>query len=92
MISVKDSIEQIKGQFLDFFGSEVTDIRLEEINESNGSEYNLTISFLVPNKNIPSTAISVLGNNIFPYIREYKNVVINKENGIIISVKMHKNA
>jgi hypothetical protein len=31
MVSVKESVEKIKGEFLDLFGSDVTDVRLEEM-------------------------------------------------------------
>jgi hypothetical protein len=79
MVSVKESVEQIREQFLDLFGSDLTDIRLEEINESNNDEYYLTVSFLISNRNIPSTATSTLGNIIYPYTREYKNVVVNQQ-------------
>jgi hypothetical protein len=92
MLSVKESVEQIREQFLDLFGSDLTDIRLEEINGSNNDEYCLTVSFLVPNRNIPATISSTLGNIIYPYTREYKNVVVNKQNGSIVSVKIHKDA
>jgi hypothetical protein len=92
MVSLKESIEQIKGQFLDFFGSDITDIRLEEISESDSNEYYLTVSYLIPNKNLPATITSVLGNMVNPYIRQYKNVVVDKKDGNIISIKMHKDA
>ena len=92
MVSVKESIEKIKGEFLDLFGSDVTDIRLEEINESNNNEYYLTVSFLVPNKNISPMVTSSLRTIINPYLREYKNVVVNKKNGDIIAIKIHKDA
>jgi hypothetical protein len=92
MVSVKESVEKIKGEFPDLFGSDVTDVRLEEINESNNSEYYLTVSFLVPNKNISPTATSTFGTMINPYIREYKNVVRNKKNGDIIAIKIHESA
>ena len=92
MISVKESLEQIKGQFSDVFGTDVTDIRLEEIKEGTADEYHLTVSFLVPNKNIPETVTAALGSMVNPYIREYKNVVVNKSNGDIVSIKIHKDA
>jgi hypothetical protein len=92
MVSVKESVERIKGEFLDLFGSDVTDVRLEEINESSTNEYYLTVSFLVPNKNISSTVTSTFGTMINPYIREYKNVIVNKKNGDIIAIKIHKDA
>jgi hypothetical protein len=91
MLTVKESLEQIKGQFLDIFGSDVTDIRLEEINESDKNEYYFTVSFLIPNKNI-SPAITEMFGDINPYIRQYKNVIVNKENGKIVSMKMYKDA
>ena len=84
MTPKKETLEHIKGQFLDLFGSDIKDIRLEEIDEGNNSEYNITLSFLIPNKGISSA----LGD-IYPYIRQYKNVVIDKNNGSIISIKMH---
>jgi hypothetical protein len=90
MVSVKDSVEKIKGEFLDLFGSDIADIRLEEINESNSNEYYLTVSFLVPNKNISPAVTSNLGTLVNPYIREYKNVIVNKKNGDIITIKIHK--
>jgi hypothetical protein len=91
MFSVKDSIEHVKSQFLELFGSDISDVRLEEMNENNNDEYCLTVSFLIPNKNIPTTLTSIYGD-IFPYTRQYKNVVVNKDNGNIISIKIHTNA
>ncbi|MDR1317851.1 MAG: hypothetical protein LBK13_13375 [Spirochaetales bacterium] len=87
---MKESVEKIKEKFLDLFGSDVTDIRLEEINKSPINEYYLTVSFLVPNKNVSQTLASTFGIMINPYIREYKNVVVNKKNGDIITIKIHK--
>jgi hypothetical protein len=92
MVSVKESIERIKGEFPDLFGADLADIRLEEINEGNSNEYYLTVSFLVPNKNVSPMIASTLGTTVNPYIREYKNVVVNKKNGDIIAIKMHKDA
>jgi hypothetical protein len=90
MITVKESVEQIKDRFIDLFGSDVTDIRLEEVVENNkNDEYFLTLSFLIPNNNIPQTVTSSLGNNIYPYIRQYKKVVVNKADGNINSIMMH---
>ncbi|MCL2443961.1 MAG: hypothetical protein FWD13_10940 [Treponema sp.] len=90
MVTVKESVEQIKGQFVDLFGSDVSDIRLEEIiDDSRNNEYYLTLSFLIPNNNIPKTMTSSLGNISFPYIRQYKKVIVNKEDGNINSIKMH---
>jgi len=90
MVSVKESVEQIKGQFLDLFGSDVTDIRLEEVFDDNkNNEYFLTLSFLIPNKNIPQTITSSLGNITYPYIRQYKKVTVNKTDGNINSIMMY---
>jgi hypothetical protein len=90
MVSVKESIEQIKGQFADLFGSDVTDVRLEEVFDDNkNNEYYLTMSFLIPNKNIPQTIPSSLGNIIYPYIRQYKKVIVNKADGNINSIMMY---
>jgi hypothetical protein len=91
MFSVKESIEQVKIQFLELFGSDITDVRLEEMNENNKNEYYFTISFLVPNKN-KSTSITSVLTDVFPYTRQYKNVVVNKDDGNIISIKIHTNA
>ena len=84
MTPLKETFENIKGQFIDLFGSDIKDIRLEEIDESNNSQYNMTLSFLIPNKGISSA----LGD-MYPYIRQYKNVIVDKNNGSIISIKMH---
>jgi len=90
MVTVKESVEQIKDRFIDLFGSDVTDIRLEEVVEDNkNDEYFLTLSFLIPNNNIPQTVTSSLGNNIYPYIRQYKKVIVNKADGNINSIMMH---
>jgi hypothetical protein len=92
MILVKDSIEQIKGQFIDLFGSDVTDIRLEEVFDDNkNNEYYITLSFLIPNKNIPipQTITTPLGNIAYPYIRQYKKVIVNKTDGNINSITMY---
>ena len=87
MASIKETLEHIKKQFVELFGSDVSDIRLEEIDESNNSECYLTLSFLIPNKGVSSA----LGD-FYPYIRQYKNVVVDKNNGNIISIKMHNAA
>jgi hypothetical protein len=92
MVTVKESLEQIKERFVDLFGSDVTDVRLEEVDESNKNTYYLTVSFLIPNNNISQPSASALGNIMMPYTRQYKNVVVNKNNGSIISIKMHSNA
>jgi len=90
MVTVKESVEQIKGRFIDLFGADVTDIRLEEIYEdSKNNEYYLTLSFLIPNKNLPQTMTSSLGDIKYPYIRQYKKVNINKADGNINSIMMH---
>ncbi|NTU43065.1 MAG: hypothetical protein HGA78_08430 [Nitrospirales bacterium] len=93
MLSVKQAVERIKEQFNDLFGSDITDIRLEEIEQSTNDEiYNLTVSFLVPNKNISPTITSIMGGITNPFIRQYKTVLINKENGNIVKIKIHKDA
>jgi hypothetical protein len=92
MISVKESFERIKIYFLDVFGTDITDIRLEEIREGTDEEYHLTVSFLIPNKNIPETIAGTLRGMVNPYIRQYKNIAVNKSTGDIISVKIHKDA
>jgi len=92
MLSIKESVEQIKTQFSDLFGNDVTDVRLEEINGSNDDEYFLTVSFLIPNKNLPTTLTSINSFTLFPYTRQYKNLTINKEDGNIVYMKMCANA
>ena len=84
MTSIKETFEQVKGRFVELFGSDIQDIRLEEIDESNINEYYLTLSFLIPNKGISSA----LGD-FYPYIRQYKSVIIDKNTGNIISIKMN---
>ena len=88
MLSIKESVELIKTQFFDLFGNDVTDVRLEEINGGTDDEYYLTVSFLIPNKNLPSTLTSINKFAIFPYIRQYKNLTINKNDGNIVYMKM----
>jgi hypothetical protein len=90
MVSVKESVEQIKGRFIDLFGSDVTDIRLEELQDDDkNNEYYLTLSFLIPNKNIPQTITTSLENIVYPYIRQYKKVTVNKADGNINSIMMY---
>ena len=89
MVTIKESVEQVKERFLDLFGSDVTDIRLEELYDDNkNNEYYFTLSFLIPNNNIPQTITSSLGNFSFPYIRQYKKVIVNKTDGNINSIMM----
>jgi hypothetical protein len=90
MVSVKETVEQIKERFLDLFGTDVIDIRLEEISDNGkNNEYNLTLSFLIPNKNLPQTVTSSLGNIVYPYVRQYKKVKVNKEDGNINSIMIY---
>jgi len=89
MVTVKESVEQIKDRFIDLFGSDVTDIRLEEIYEDNkNNEYYFTLSFLIPNNNLPQISSSI-GNISFPYVRQYKKVIVNKTDGNINSIMMY---
>ena len=92
MLSIKESVEHIKTQFSDLFGNDVTDVRLEEINGGNDDEYYLTVSFLIPNKNLPATLTSTNSITLFPYTRQYKNLTINKNDGNIVFMKMCANA
>ncbi|MCL2064123.1 MAG: hypothetical protein FWG98_07085 [Candidatus Cloacimonetes bacterium] len=92
MLTIKESVEQIKTQIIDLFGIEATDVRLEEIGKSTNEIYNITVSFLIPNKNLPDNTASVCGITIFPYDRQYKQLKVNKKDGNIISMKMHRNA
>ncbi|MDR0876676.1 MAG: hypothetical protein LBN21_01375 [Treponema sp.] len=93
MVTVKESLEQIKKEVPVLFGEDVSDIRLEEIDGSDANaEYYLTISFLIPNKNVPAGWASLTNGLNTPYVRQYKNIVVNKENGAIISAKIHKDA
>ena len=93
MLIDKETLEKIKEQCLELFGADINDIRLEEIEKSSDREFNLTISFLIPNKNISQTAKTVLsGIMVNPYIRQYKDVVVDKSDGSIRSIKMHKDA
>ena len=84
MLSIKESVEQIKTQLMDLFGSDITDIRLEEINGGTDDEYYLTVSFLIPIKKLPTTITSTNGFTIFPYIRQYKYLTVNKKDGDIV--------
>ncbi len=88
MLTVKESIEKIKPEFVGWFGSDITDIRLEEL-EEYGENYNLTISFLMPNRNAATPLTSAMIALTSPYIRQYKDVIVNREDGKIIKVKMH---
>ena len=92
MLSIKESIEQVKTQFFDLLGDDITDVRLEEINGCTDNEYHLTVSFLIPNKNLPATITSTNGVVVFPFVRQYKNITVNKNNGNIVCMKMYNNA
>ncbi len=93
MLIDKETFGKLKEQCVELFGPDISDIRLEEIEKNADKEFNITISFLVPNKNISSQAKNVLsGIMVNPYLRQYKDVVINKEDGSIRSIKMHKDA
>jgi len=92
MLTFKQVIEKIREQFYELFGSDITDVRLEEIDQSDDENYNLTLSFLIPNKNVPQSLTSVMSGITNPFIRQYKAVLINKENGNIVKIKIHKDA
>jgi len=88
MKSIKETLDIIKTEFVSIFGEDIRDIRLEEIEKNSANnEYLLTVSFLIPNSNMPTLA--VLSAN--PYTRSYKKVRINYNTGDITSIKIHKN-
>ena len=91
MLTIKEAVNKIKATVVELFGDDIKDIRLEEMELNNEEKsYKLTISFLVPNNNV-STMASLFSQNNSPYIREYKNVIINNETGEISSIKIKKN-
>ena len=92
MLTIKQSIVEVTKQIQSLLGVETTDLRLEEINKENKNAYNLTVSFLIPNKNLPDNISAITGVTIFPFIRQYKQLKVNKNDGNIITMKMYNNA
>ncbi|MES0491641.1 MAG: hypothetical protein ABUK01_16715 [Leptospirales bacterium] len=91
MISLKEALEEVKKNFLDLYGENITDIRLEEIdNRDIDDSYQLTVSFLMPEKNLPTSLGATLAVATRPYSRLYKRVSINREDGTIINIKIYK--
>jgi len=90
MLTIKEAFIKIKATIIENFGDDIQDIRLEEMETNPSGTYELTISYLIPNKNVSSMAsmYSTLQN---PFIRQYKKVSIDFNDGTIFSIKIHKN-
>jgi hypothetical protein len=88
MLTVKEALERIDTQFAELFGPDIRDVRLEELKKSRKSNYDVTVSFLRPDENVPAMFASTLGK----YSRQYKRVLLDKENGSIVSVTMCQDA
>jgi hypothetical protein len=78
MLSVQDAMKNVRTEFTDLFGKSISDIRLEEI-EQTAKEYHLTVSFLIPDESA-----------YLKYDRLYKDVHICSKNGKINSIKIHR--
>ncbi len=98
MMTVREVVNKIRDNFDDYF-DDATDIRLEEMRNSSGDRYELTISFLVTD----GTPIEALDSyerltevtNQYSYhkklkfIRQYKRFIVDKNSGEIISIYNH---
>lgn len=92
MISLKEALDEVKKNFVELYGEDITDIRLEEIdNRDLDNTYQLTVSFLMPEKNPPTGLAATLAVATRPFSRLYKKVSLNKENGTINNIKIYKN-
>jgi len=91
MNTIKEAVIEIKKTIVENFGEDIQDIILEEI-ETNyiANTYELTISYLVRNKNV-SNIDSDMNAISSPFIRQYKDVKINFANLKIDFIKNHKN-
>jgi hypothetical protein len=85
MLTIKETLGRIETQFIELFGPDIKDVRLEGLEEAGDNTYHLTVSFLRPNEGVSPALIPILGK----YSREYKNVVVNKETGSILSAKIY---
>ncbi|GHU07999.1 hypothetical protein FACS1894151_03200 [Spirochaetia bacterium] len=85
MLTIKEAMQEIEVQFIELFGPDIKDVRLEGIEEMADHEYHFTVSFLRSNEGASEAIISILGN----YIREYKDVVASKETGALVSAKVY---
>ena len=64
-------------------GFEPRDYRLEQIEKETDGNWNIVVSYLSENKNIPSTE-SILGfNKVLPYERIYKRLILDNEGSFL---------
>lgn len=93
MITIKEALDTVKSDLVELYGDEITDIRLEEMDhQALDDTYQLTVSFLMPEKNPPRGLAANLAVANRPYSRLYKKVSIDKEDGKIKNIKMYNNA
>jgi hypothetical protein len=85
MLTIKEALAKVEAQCNDLFGPDIKDVRLEGLEQRSEKDYHLTISFLRQNEYVSPVMAATLGN----YIREYKNVVIDKKDGVIRSAQVY---
>ena len=88
MIDVRTAITTATQFFTDLFGSNVTDLRLEEVEfdgESQPNEWRVTLGFMRSDQD--QNTLRSLGVRI---PREYKVVRVNAANGEVLSVKIRQ--
>jgi hypothetical protein len=86
MLTVRDALGKVETQFTELFGADIKDVRLEELQKPRKGQYHLTVSFLRPDENVAPPLSAVMGK----YARDYKSVVLNGEDGTLVSVKIRE--
>lgn len=86
-MTVADAMNLIKVEFPKIFGDQISDIRLEEVdNFENNSLFTITVSFLMASQG-EGLATILSGTR-----RLYKKVILDKNEHKITSIQIYKNA
>lgn len=91
-MTVTKAMQKVNSEFELIYGDEIQDIRLEELdNNLKKGSLEITVSFLLPDKNPIQGLASTMSLGSRTYDRLYKKIIIDKKKEEIVSMKIPKN-
>jgi hypothetical protein len=92
-VNVKQAVTAAKAAALDFYGEELRDLRLEEVETPvASSDWKVTLSFLFPEKNPPRPGFNLIFQDPLtrPYERVYKAFIVDSTTGQIKAMRIRE--
>lgn len=93
MFTLKQAFEKAKKDIIEIYGNSINDIRIEEIDfeaQAPSTKWTFIVSFLYPNADPISSSFTGPIPFQSKYERLYKKVVVKKDSGEVLAVKIFK--